>query len=153
VRLVLWPAATVKGVVIPLTLKPAPLTLTWEMDTLVFPLFVSVIACEALLPTTTSPKAKLPGFEFKVAFVATPLPASVRVCGDPVALSVKVTPPVTPPAEVGANCTLNEVLWPALSVNGVANPLRLKPEPEICARLMMRFALPPLVSWMLCELL
>ncbi len=52
------------------------------------------------------------------------------------ALLVIETLPVTPPTEVGANFTLNEVLCPAPSVIGSVSPLMLKPVPlaELCER-------------------
>lgn len=68
-----------------------------------FPEFVNVIVCGLLLPTTTLPKFTLPGFGVSVLPVATALPVSVSVCGELPALSVKVTLPVDPVVEVGAN--------------------------------------------------
>jgi len=38
---------------------------------------------------------------------------------------VMVTLPLTAPAAVGLNNTVNDVLWPALSVIGSDSPLRL----------------------------
>ena len=99
------------------------------------------------------PKAILPGFALNVAFGATPVPAKVSTCGEPGALSVRMMLPVAPPATVGVNCTLNEVLWPALSVMGVVNPLMLKPDPETGARLIVRLEFPLFVSCTLCVLL
>lgn len=55
----LCPAARVTAPVKPLTLNPAPLTAACEMVTLPVPLFVSVIVCVALLPTSALPKLRL----------------------------------------------------------------------------------------------
>ena len=55
------PAATVVDVVSPEILKPVPVTLTWEKDRVVLPLFFSAIAVELLFPTETLPKATLVG--------------------------------------------------------------------------------------------
>ena len=49
------PTARLSGNAIPLTLKPAPLALTWEMETLEFPVFVNVTVCEALVPVDRLP--------------------------------------------------------------------------------------------------
>ncbi len=107
---------------------------------------MSTIVCELLLPTTALPKAILPGFAVNVAFATTPVPAKVSTCGEPGALSVIVILPVAPPATVGVNCTVNEALCPALRVVGAVNPLMLKPVPEACTRLIVRFAFPLFVS-------
>jgi hypothetical protein len=42
VKVVLWPAASVIGAVIPLSVNPVPLMLTCEIVTLVPPVFVTV---------------------------------------------------------------------------------------------------------------
>lgn len=150
-KVVFWPAARVTGVVSPLMLKPDPVMLAWEMVALAFPLFVSVIVCELLLPTATFPNAKLPGLASSDALVATPLPERERVCGDPGALSVKTMLPVTPPAVVGAKTTLKEVLWPLAKVTGSESPLMLKPEPVNVAMLMTVFTFPLFVNVTVCE--
>lgn len=73
------------------------------MVALEFPVFVAVTVWLELLPTTTLPKAILPGFKVRVAFEATPLPANEIVCGEFGAPSVSVMDPVAPPAAAGAN--------------------------------------------------
>jgi len=116
-------------------------------------LFVSVMDWELLLPTTTLPKAKLPGFAIRVALAATPLPESESVCGDAGALSVNTMLPVTPPAVVGANWTLKEVLCPAPRVDGKESPLMVKPAPLSVARLITIFTFPLFVRVTFCEVL
>jgi hypothetical protein len=152
-RVVFWPAGMVTGVVSPLMLKSAPLMLACEMVALAFPLLVSVIVCELLLPTATLPKAKLPGLAISDAFEATPLPERESVCGDPGALSVKTMLPVTPPGVVGAKITLKEVLWPLDNVTGNEIPLMLKPVPVNVARLTTVFKFPVFVIVTVCEAL
>jgi hypothetical protein len=47
------------------------------------------------------------------------------------AVEVMVTLPLALAAERGANLTVKVALWPAVRVNGVVIPLRLKPVPLI----------------------
>ena len=102
-KVVFCPAVKVMGVEMPDTENPAPVAVTCVTVTLAFPVFVSVIVWLLLTPTTTLPKLMLPGFAVRVAPTATPVPASVRVCGELGPLSVKTILPVDPPATVGAN--------------------------------------------------
>lgn len=55
----LWPAARVTPLEKPVTLNPAPVAATCETLTLPVPVFVSVKACDAELPTSKLPKFKL----------------------------------------------------------------------------------------------
>jgi hypothetical protein len=116
------------------------------MVTLERPLFESVIVLGLVLPTTTFPKAKLPGLAISVVLAATPVPERERVCGESGALSVKTMLPATPPPVVGANCTLKDRLCPAVSVAGSARPLMVKPLPESVARFTTTFAFPLFVN-------
>ena len=50
------PAARLTGSVIPLVLKPVPVALICEMETLEFPLFEIVTLCVALVPVVRLPK-------------------------------------------------------------------------------------------------
>jgi hypothetical protein len=61
---------------------------------------------------------------------AAPEPLRVMVAGELVAVLTTETLPVTLPATVGANSTLNVVLCPAVRVTGRSSPLELKPTPE-----------------------
>jgi hypothetical protein len=56
---ILWPAARVTAPEMPVTLNPVPVADTCEMLTLPVPVLVSVIACDAELPTSVLPKLKL----------------------------------------------------------------------------------------------
>jgi hypothetical protein len=91
------------GVVMPATLKPAPLAAACEIVTLAFPELVSVTGNLLVLPTTALPKEMLVGLAVNVAFVATPAPERARVCGELGALSVKTMLPFAEPETVGAN--------------------------------------------------
>ena len=60
-------------------------------------------------------------------------------------LDVMLILPFTPPVTAGANCTENDVLWPAFNVRGNFNPLRLKPAPLAAAAEMVTLFPPELV--------
>ena len=85
-------------------------------------------------------------------FAATPLPLRGNVCGEPPALSVKLTLPVTLPAATGANCAVKDRLRPALIVAGSTSPVIPNPFPETAARFTMRSVFPLLVNWTVCVL-
>ena len=103
-----WPTARVKGKVSPLVLKPAPVTVACEMVRLAVPELVKVTLCEAVVPTRTLPMAMLVGATVRPAW--TPLPESVIVAGELVALLTTEILPVTLPTTVGAKTTLKVVL-------------------------------------------
>jgi len=60
-------------------------------------------------------------------------------------LEVTLTLPLAAPLTVGANVTVNEVLWPALKVKGNESPLRLNPAPLAEAAEMVTLEPPLLV--------
>lgn len=76
------PAAICWPGVIPLALNPVPAATALLIVIGALPLFVSVIVCVLLLPATTLPKLKLPGFALSVLFAATALPVSETACGE-----------------------------------------------------------------------
>jgi hypothetical protein len=152
VNVALWPAAIVNGAVKPVTLKPAPVAAIWLTVAAALPEFVNVTVCVPLPETATLPKATVPGFAVSVEFCATALPAIVIVCGEPAALSVKVMLPDDAPEAVGVKETLNCIDWPAPIVFGSESPLIPNSLPESCARLIVTFELPPLVSVTFCVL-
>jgi len=80
-NVVLCPALIVNGVAKPLILKAVPEEPAWEIVTPLVPEFVSVIVCDALLPTSTLPKPTLAGLA--VSCPCTPIPAKAIVAGDP----------------------------------------------------------------------
>jgi hypothetical protein len=119
---------SVVGKVSPLIENPAPLAEAAEIVTAAPPVFVSVSDKFELLPTCTLPNARLAGFGLSVPS-ATPVPETgiVKFGFDP--FDVIDTDPLTAPAAVGANFTVNEVLCPAFSVIGSVNPAMLNPAP------------------------
>jgi len=122
---VAWEGVKVTGVVIPETITSFALTVTWEIVTLVFPVFVMLTLCESELPTFTLPKATLDGFGVIVTVAATPVPVKETAAGDPGALLAMLTVPGNDPAVVGENCAVTAVLCPAATVTGVVSPLTL----------------------------
>jgi hypothetical protein len=152
VKEALCPAAIVNGTVKPVTLKPAPLAAIWLTVVLAVPEFVKVTVCCPLLETATLPNATLPGFAVSVEVCETALPASVIVCCEPGALSVRVMLPVAAPAWVGVNVTAKVIDWLALIVFGSESPFIPNSFPESCARLIVTFELPVFVSVTFCEL-
>ena len=81
-----------------------------------------------------------------------PLPATGSVYGDPGPLLAKLMDPLTAPAVVGANCTVNPTLCPAMIVVGRERPLSAIPFPRTVAKFTTRSALPLLVNCALCVL-
>jgi hypothetical protein len=142
---VLWPAVNVKGRASPLKLNPAPLAEAAEMVRLDPPELVSVSDKLLLLPTWTLPNPRLVGFAVNVPCV-TPVPESgmLKLGFEP--LEVMVTLPLTAPLVVGANDTVNDVLWPAYNVKGRASPLKLNPVPLAEAAEIVRLVPPEFVS-------
>jgi hypothetical protein len=61
-------------------------------------------------------------------------------------LEVMLTLPLVAPLAVGENNTVNDVLWPAVNVNGKTNPFKLNPVPLIAAVGIVRLTPPVLVS-------
>ena len=139
--------------VTPLTLNPAPVTVTLEMVIFEFPLFVSVAFKELVPPTFTFPNPTLVGFAPSSKVGATPIPLRGMAKGELGALLTSEAEPVTLPVEVGANTTLNVLFPPAAIVNGTVKPVMLKPVPETLAREIVTPAVPLLVNLMVCELL
>jgi hypothetical protein len=130
VKVALWPAVSVAGVVMPLRVKPAPLVATWEIVTLEPPVLVIVSDKDCLLPTVTLPKLRLVGFE-PSAPAATPAPDNGTLRVGVGAFEVIVTLPLAFAADCGANVTLKLVLCPAASVIGAVIPLNANPVPLI----------------------
>ena len=107
-KLVLPPAAIVVEVESPVKLMPEPAGVICENVSAVLPLFVKVIGCELLLPTTTLPKPTLDGDAD--IWACSPVPVNGMVVGEPGALLVIETAPLAAPAAVGVNVTVNEVV-------------------------------------------
>jgi len=80
------------------------------MFSVVFPVFVSVTFCVELLPTFTLLNATDAGLIPNCASGAVPIPLSPKTNGDPGAVLVIETLPLSVPAVVGANETLNDAV-------------------------------------------
>ena len=75
----------------------------------------------------------------------TPVPVRVMAAVVPaelLLLLVMVNLPVTAPAAVGSNLTVNAVVCPGFSVTGKVVPVTVKPVPEMVGALMVRGELP-----------
>jgi hypothetical protein len=77
--------------------------------------------------------------------VTTPLPERVIVAGEPVALLVIVTLPLTLPVAVGLNITLKVNFCNGVSVTGTLTPLSVYPVPAAPIAEICTFELPVLV--------
>lgn len=96
-----------------------------EIVTLLLPTLVSVTLCELELPALMLPKLTLAGLADMLTVAATPVPLSETMAGEFGALLATLMEPLKVPAPAGANVALNEVLCPAATFAGVANPLTL----------------------------
>ncbi len=128
------PAAIFSGRVSPDTLNPVPAGVAAEIVSVALPVFFTVIVWEFVLPSTTLPKLTLDGVKLiRGAGAAAPVPVRLSVVGDPAALLVNTTLPLTAVVPVGANVTLNELVPPATMFSGVVKPLMVKPVPLMVA--------------------
>ena len=87
------PAARLSGNTIPVVLKPVPLSLTCEMETLEFPVFVNVTVCEALVPVVKLPKLSEAGEALSWSVAAMPVPLNGTTSGVFAELLMKVMLP------------------------------------------------------------
>jgi len=114
----------------PVTLKPAPEVLIWEIVMLTFPVLLTAIACVLLLPTLTLLKFQLAGFAVSCANgAAAPVPVKGKLFGEPKAVLTSETFPLKELAVKGAKITVNEVLDLAANVKGRVNPVTLYAAP------------------------
>ena len=114
----------------PLALYPGPEAVTCEIVMLEFPVFVTVMFCELVLPGGTFPKLRLVGFKVKISAVDTPVPLSGMERGEAGALLARLIPPLVFPVVFGAKETLNVVLPLGVMVVGMVSPEMLKPAPD-----------------------
>ena len=137
VKDVLCPAASVTGMNGTLKLKPVPLALTVEIETLVPPVFVSVSDKLVLLPTWTLPNDRLVGAGASVPGVI-PFPDKLTDTVSPLfpfpwfdPVVPKTTLPLKEPVAGGAKVTAIDVEVPAANTSGnglflIANPAPLR---------------------------
>jgi hypothetical protein len=143
VKVTLWFAARLSGKVNPLREKAPPVRFACEILTADPPVLVNVSDKFALLPTCTLPNTR--PVAVSVPRV-TPVPESGMLKLEFEAVEVMFTLPLTAPLAVGLKSTVNDVLWPAGSVNGSPSPLRLNPPPLAVADEIVRLDPPELVS-------
>ena len=151
-KLAVCPADNVTRGAEPLRLNPLPATLTWEIATAELPVLASVTFCELLAPRVSLPKLNEVVLGVSCRSGARPLPLSAIVVGELGALltSVKLLAELAP--DVGVKLSVNGTDFPGASVNGKARPLRLNPVPGPASCVMLRLALPGLLSVIVCEL-
>jgi hypothetical protein len=140
VNVVLCPAATVKGNVIPDTLIPDPDTLNPEIVIDEDPPSASRIVCVTSLPTVTVPKFTDAGVTLRAD--AVPVPVQSTVTGEPFALLAIVIAPDSAAAVVGLNTTVTSAFCPGCKVEGIARPVSVTPVPLIAALEIVTAAVP-----------
>jgi hypothetical protein len=122
VSVVLAAAANVIGVVTGVRIKPVPLMLTAEIDTVDAPVFLIFVDKDEFAPTVTLPKLRLEGLGDKLPNpVAVPERGILNVAS--VAFDVIVNVPEALPAVCGAKVTVAVAVCDWLSVTGVVMPL------------------------------
>jgi hypothetical protein len=137
------PVGIVSGVLRPVIVKPAPLTVAPDITRLAVPLLINSIVCELLVPVETFPKPAVPGTALICAWL--PLPLNAIVNGELGALLPTEMLPDALPAVVGANCAVKVVLCPAAIVAPEDNPFALKPVPVALAWVIDTLSFPELV--------
>jgi hypothetical protein len=145
----LAPGATVWGKASPLMLNPWPDNVADEIVNAAVPELISVMFCEELLPTLTLPKFKLVGMMLHCNCV--PVPLNAIVMGEPGASLTIEMLPLALPAEDGVKLAEKPMLWPTLSVIGVAKPAMAKPVPEALADEIVILAVAELVRVIGCN--
>ena len=150
-KLAVCPADSVTRGAEPFRLNPLPVTLTWEMLTAELPVFVSVTLCVALALRVSLPKLNEVVLGVSCRTGANPLPLRGIVVGEVGALltSVRLLAELAP--DVGVKLTVNIADFPGANVNGKARPLRPNPVPGPADCVMLRLALPGLLSVTVCE--
>ena len=124
----------------PVRLIPVPLAANCEKVNVAFPLFLSVIGCEFVFPTTTFPKLTLDALADTNA--CKPIPLN-EIAGDELAVLLPMErAPVTAPGPVGANLTATSIVSPGPRFADAESPLTVKAAPEIVAGLRVTLAVP-----------
>ena len=138
--------AIVVDVESPVKLTPVPFAANCENVSVALPLFLSVIGCEFLFPTTTFPKLTFDALADTNACKPTPL-SEIAAAALSVLFPMEMAP-VTAPAAVGANLTATRISFPGARVAGEDSPLAVKPAPEIVAGFMATLSVPLFVRVM-----
>ena len=107
----------------PLLLKPVPFVVTLEIVMFAFPLFVTDVDSELLLPSLTLPKERLVGLAASDSVCPAPVPERPIVSVDGVPFVARVMLPVMDEEDDGVNTALNVMLPPATIVLEVESPV------------------------------
>jgi hypothetical protein len=110
-RVAVWLGVSIKPACTPEAPNPVPATLTFEMVTFEFPVFVSVTVLEVWLPSFTFPKLRLELLALSVRVTAAPVPVRLIVSGEFGALLTRKIDAETLPVEVGVNVALKLADW------------------------------------------
>ncbi len=142
VNVVLCPAVSVTGGVIPEMLYPVPVAATAEIVALVAPVFLIVSVWLELCPTVMFVYVKLVGDAVRTAGAPSAVPLSgIDKLGFE-ASDVTVTVPLNVVALVGENFTVNVVLCPGVNVTGGVIPETLNPAPASATAEIVAFVPP-----------
>lgn len=130
----------------PVTLKPAPVTLSDETTRFALPVFFRAIACVALVPSVRLPKLTLDGVTEIPACV--PVPVSATVVGLERLVEIEMLPE-TLPTLVGAKTALKVIVAFGATVCAT-KPATLRPVPVALADETTRLAVPVFFSVIAC---
>ena len=117
------PAARVSGGVSPEIVKPAPASVSCEMETLALPVFARETVCVALVPVVRLPKPSevVEGVIWRVGETAEP--ARAMTSGEVGALLTSVRVPVKLLAEAGVKPMVKAKEVPGATESGTARPV------------------------------
>src|SRR5262249_26772355 len=126
---VAWPGDNTRGRVRPETVKPPPVTLSEEIETLAFPVLTRVTVCVEFVPVVRLPKLRDVGDTVSCSVAATAVPESGTESEGVEELLDKVRLPEYVPADAAVKLTVQKYEAPGASVRGVVRPDKLKPLP------------------------
>jgi hypothetical protein len=132
--------------------NPVPLTQIFDTVTSVFPVFVSVTLCDAVLPALTVPKFTLVGPTAIASFAAATVPAIGTAAFIVAVLVITERLPLNVPAALGVNCTVRLLLVPGFNNVDPENPLIPKPEPLATTPVTVSGSSPVFANCRVCEL-
>lgn len=137
VKMEFAPAAMNTGIGGPVTLKPAPVTAYVPIARVPPPVLLSWTVCWAVVPMGTLPKLTTCGLMVIPGLLFVPVPVRGRASGESAPATDIVMPPVTLPAAVGANPTLNAAEAPEARTMGAEIPVMLNPCPVMAICVMI----------------
>ena len=141
-----------RGALPPVTLNPVPLAKIFDTVISVFPVFVNVTLCDAILPALTVPKFTLVGPTAIASFAAATVPDTGTAAFIVAVLVVTETFPVNAPAAFGVNSTVRVLVVPGFNKVDPENPLMLKPEPLVTTPVTVNASSPVFATCTVCEL-